>query len=388
MTMPDYKTYRLKITVLTPLHIGNGREMLRGYDFAEKRGEIWRFNEDALLETRDITDPKIIEQLARAKPADLITDDREYNDGSPLFRYHIPGEVRADQGRVREFIKDVYDRPYLPGTSLKGALRTAIGWWEWGQQQKVAPESDLYQPNGEKKRKEFAASEFERDIFGRKPPKDSPGSDPNYDLMRALQVSDSEPFTPDVLRVINVAVFRSAGSQPKINRITSLEVVSPKVVFTVEIKLDTALFSDWAKRHGLNFRNSNLIIDFVRHCREYTRQRILTEQEYYRQHNFPETSSALKFYDQLSRLESKLSQNAFWLQIGWGTGWDGKTYDSRLKEKPSEQYLKKAVEIYNLGSSHTYSPIQKFPMSRRLPLLGNGNALDKPLGWVLVEISD
>lgn len=385
--MPDYKTYRLKITVLTPLHIGNGREMLRGYDFAERDGEIWRFDENALLEAQNVDDPKIAEQLAKAKPIDLIKEN-EYQDGSPLFRYHIPGEARADQGRVREFIKDVYDHPYLPGTSLKGALRTAIGWWEWEAKQKIARENDLYQQNGKKKRKEFAASEFERDIFGRKPHKDSPGSDPNYDLMRALQVSDSASLSPDVLQVINVAVFRKAGNQPKINRITSLEIVPHKVMFTIEIKLDTALFSDWARKHGLDLKNGALIKEFAAHCKTYTRQRILTEKEYFHQNNFPETSSALKFYDQLRRLENQLSENSFWLQLGWGTGWDGKTFDSRLKESPSENYLKRAVEIYDLGRGHTYSPIQKFPMSRRLPLVAQSDNLGKPLGWVLVEIED
>lgn len=384
MNHNDYKICRLKITVLTPLHIGNGREMLRDYDYAEKHGEIWRFNENALLEAQNIDDPKIVEHLTRAKPADLITDDKEYRDDSPMFRYHIPGEVHADQGRVREFIKDVYDQPYLPGSSLKGALRTAIGWWEWGQNRKVARETDLYQQNGKKKKKEFVAHDYELDIFGRKP-KDAPGSHPNYDLMRSIQVSDSQALEPDVLYVTNVKVFRKAGTQPKINRITSLEVVRAKISFEVELKLDTVLFSLWAKDNGLDLGNANRVVDFATICKAYTRQRITTEQEYYSRNNFPDTSSALGFYDQLGRLESQLADNEFWLQIGWGTGWDGKTFDSRLKEPSSENYLKKAVELYDLGRGHTYSPIQTFPISRRLPISQNIK-LSKPLGWVLVEM--
>lgn len=386
--MPDYKTYRLKITVLTPLHIGNGREMLRDYDFAERHGEIWRFDENALLETQNIDDPKVVEQLAWAEPADLVTDDREYRDGSPLFRYHIPGKAISTDGRVREFIKDVYDRPYLPGSSLKGALRTAIGWWEWEKRQKVAQETDLFQPTGQKKKKEFVANDYELDIFGRKP-KDASGSHPNYDLMRALQVSDSQPLDPDALYVANVTVFRKSGTQPKINRITSLEVVSAKLSFSVTLKLDTILFSQWAKSNGLNLGNNNRILDFVKICKAYTRQRIATEQEYYRRNNFPAVSLALTFYDQLARLENQLSENVFWLQLGWGTGWDGKTFDSRLKEKPSENYLKRAIELYDLGRGHTYAPIQTFPISRRLPLSQNDSGkLGKPLGWALVEIAD
>lgn len=384
----DYKVYRLKITVLTPLHIGNGREMLRGYDFVEKDGEIWRLNENVLLEAQNIDDPEIAEQLARTKPADLITDDREYRDGSPLFRYHVPGKVLSSEGRVREFIKNVYDQPYLPGSSLKGALRTAIGWWEWGQRQKIAQEIDLFQSNGKKKKKEFVASDYELDIFGRKS-KDAPGSHPNYDLMRALQVSDSQPLDPNVLYVTNVAVFRKSGTQPKINRITSLEVLPAKLSFSITLKLDTVLFSQWAKNNGLNLGNASRVTNFVQICRAYTRQRIATEQEYYRRNSFPATSLALAFYDQLARLENQLAGNVFWLQLGWGTGWDGKTFDSRLKESPSENYLKRAIELYDLGRGHTYEPVQTFPVSRRLPLPTNGSdKLGKPLGWVLVEVED
>lgn len=383
--MPDYKTYRLKITVLTPLHIGNGREMLRGYDFAEKNNEIWRFDENALLETRNIDDPKIIEQLSRAKPADLISDDREYKDGSPLFRYHIPGKVMSSDGRVREFIKNVYDQPYLPGSSLKGALRTAIGWWEWGQKQKIAQEADLFQSSG-KKKKERVADDYELDVFGRKP-KDAPGSHPNYDLMRALHVSDSQPLASHDLYVLNVAVFRKSGIQPKINRITSLEVVPAKLSFGVTLKVDAQLFSQWARDNGLNFGNASRVADFAKICKAYTHKRIATEQEYYRRNNSDATSAALAFYDQLARLENQLAENAFWLQLGWGTGWDGKTFDSRLKDQPSANYLKKAIELYDLGRGHTYTPVQTFPMSRRLPLSQNdNNKLGKPLGWVLVEM--
>ncbi len=386
MSKYDYKTYRLKITVLTPLHIGNGREMLRDYDFAEKQGKIWRFDENALLETRNIDDPKIVEQLAKAKPADLITDEREYKDGSPLFRYHIPGQALSQDGRVREFIKNVYDQPYLPGSSLKGALRTAIGWWEWGQKQKSAQETDLFQPTGKKKKKEFVAADYELDIFGRKP-KDAPGSHPNYDLMRTLQISDGQPLEPDVLYVTNVAVFRKSGTQPKINRITSLEVLPAKLSFSITLKLDTALFSQWAKNHGLNLGNASRVTNFVQICKAYTRQRIATEQEYYGRNNFPATSLALAFYDQLARLENQLAENAFWLQLGWATGWDGKTFDSRLKENPSANYLKRVIELYDLGRGHTYAPIQTFPMSRRLPLsLNDDSKLGKPLGWALVEM--
>lgn len=391
MSNYDFKTYRLKITVLTPLHIGNGREMLRGYDFAEKHGELWRFNENALLETRNIDDPKIVEQLARAKPAELISDEREYKDGSPLFRYHIPGEVRADQGRVREFIKDVYDQPYLPGSSLKGALRTAIGWAEWGKKH-FRPEIAKVSPLTSKNKK-YAATRYERDIFGKKPDRDMPGSDPNYDLMRAMQVSDSQPVKPENMQVINVAVYRN-WSVERVDRISSLETLPAGLALGgVAIKIDTRLFGiekeaeQWSK---LGFGDPKRLTAWVQVCQQYARQRIETEIEYYTKQakSSPKISSALNLYRRWQSLQAAENEPAFLLQLGWATGWDGKTFDSRLRE--DDNFMLKIISGFRLGAHHStdYRSGDEFPMSRRLPQKSQNAPMDYPLGWVLVNVAE
>ncbi len=44
-----YRIYDVTITTLNPLHIGTGRTLLNGYDFAVRNDRTYRLNEDAIL---------------------------------------------------------------------------------------------------------------------------------------------------------------------------------------------------------------------------------------------------------------------------------------------------------------------------------------------------
>src|ERR1700690_1187494 len=64
-TMPDYRTYDLTVTTLTPVHIGTGRVLLHGYDYAIHAKKTWVINQSALLDAqKDLDDPRLAERLA------------------------------------------------------------------------------------------------------------------------------------------------------------------------------------------------------------------------------------------------------------------------------------------------------------------------------------
>ncbi len=177
--MPDYKLYDLNITTLTPLHIGTGRELLHEYDYAIHDKKTWVINQAALLNAqKGVDDPRIAERLATIPPAQLLRNE-DFVIGNRLFRYVLKGQPRSSgEGiQVREQFKGVFDQIYLPGSGLKGALRTVIGWHAW-KELGLEPDPAKLRP-----RREWAGAGYEQLIFGR---------DPNNDSMRALQVSDSD----------------------------------------------------------------------------------------------------------------------------------------------------------------------------------------------------
>ena len=127
--MPEISQhYTVHLMTLSPLHVGTGRELLRDYDYAVHQGRSWRIDEDALLEAAlDPGAERWDDSLLRRPAAELLRPE-DYRPDAPLFRYVAQGMPRSGQkgAQLREQIKDAWDRPYLPGASLKGALRTAL----------------------------------------------------------------------------------------------------------------------------------------------------------------------------------------------------------------------------------------------------------------------
>lgn len=373
--MPDYTLYHVRVTVLTPLHIGSGRTLLHGYDYAIHDRRTWRLDEDAILATQSLEDPRLVEQLARTPPAELLDSRRDFDPDNGLFRYVIGGTPRsnAEGAQVIEQLKDAYDRPYLPGTSLKGALRTALAWVAWGEHG-LRPERGRLSPNPK-----FAAQAYERELLG---------PTPNKDLLRALHVSDSAPVNDDTLMIANARVLHQSGA---LASPIEMEAIKPDTVFELTLKVDTALFSRWADRSAL--QGAHLLQTLPDCVHRHTAQRISEELAWLKA-----GKGAHAVYDFYRALPAEgLPGHMCLLQVGWGTGWDDKTFGSRLRQ--DERFMESILGDRHQGgfglARGRRSQGDPFPKSRRVIVRllrseADGSAIERPqspMGWVLMELS-
>jgi CRISPR-associated protein Csm5 len=368
--MADYILYRARATLLTPLHIGSGRDLLLSYDYAIHGGRTWRLNEEAILEAQNVDDPAVLNRLMQTPPAQLLKP-ADFREGSPFFRYVIRGTPRsqAEGAQLREQWKDPCDRPYLPGTSLKGALRTALAWHAW-EALGLRPERTRLNPNPR-----FAAQEYERGIFG---------PDPNHDLLRALHVGDSDPVGADHLMLVNARVLHRSGQMASP---IELEAIAPETVFSFTVKLDLALFSEWARQHRLKMRGGDWLRALPAIVNRHTAQRLKEERAWF--NGVPGAERVLEFYRGLG-----IPTQGFLLQMGWGTGWDDKTFGSRLRADPN--FLEGILRPPKAGgygiARGRRQPGDPFPKSRRVAVqvqrAPDGRTLERPvapLGWMWVE---
>jgi CRISPR-associated protein Csm5 len=373
--MADYRLYDLTLTVLTPLHIGSGRELLNHFDYAVHKGCTWRLNEDALLEAQNVDDPRLADQLASTAPANLLQPS-DFRTESAFFRYVIRGTPRssAPGAILREQIKDVYDRPYLPGTTLKGALRTVLAWTAWPLL-KLRPERTRL---GRDRR--FAAQWYEQELFS-----EHSGKAPNKDTLRALHISDSAPVAPDNIMLVNARVMNRRGG---LGSPIELEALRPGTKLQARLKVDTALFSEWARQQGLKLRWDDLLARLPEVVRAFSARRLAQERALYA--SISQAGPLARFYQTWQ--EEALPTNAFLLQLGWGTGWEGKTLGSHLQA--DERFMEVLLQDYHLarGRREVGDP---FPKSRRVLVKveksGAGQAIETPLvplGWVLVEMME
>lgn len=382
--MPNnYKLYDLTVSVITPLHIGNGITLLKDYDYAVHDKKTWRINESALLEAQDIDDPEIRQKLIEnpRPPAEfLIATD--YKNKPEYFRYVLNGEPRSTKegAPVQEQIKDVYDQPYLPGSSLKGALRTAIAWVVW-EEEGLVPDIDMLKnEKGKLPVPKKAAQNYEKQIF-REKVLDSM-SDIEADFMRALQVSDGKLITQtgnknlaDYLELINIYVKKRGDDIDNAIPIEA-EAIKAGTKFSITLKIDTALFSkNWAKEKRLAEKGERWLNNLPEILQKYMASYWEYESNW---HEGEYIEKVDKYY------REKAKGDRFLLQLGAGTGWRNKTFGSRLLANSdyNEEFVYTVLEDLKV-TKEAPADLEAFPTTRSVkdkPL--------EPLGWVLVEMEE
>lgn len=359
--------YDVKLTTQTPIHIGSGEILEKGLDYAVDNGKIWVLDLDVLWEKLIKQDDTHHNNLSMStQPAELLRPN-DFQPNNPIFSYVIPGQLHSQNGQapIRSFIKTGFNQPYIPGSSLKGALRTILFRQGYQKIYTTLIEDNL------KRDKRWAGQILGEEVFG---------SNPNKDLLKAFSVADSNGLNAnDSLTVLNTYIFSHSREKPK-PKPTSIacEFLPADHVLTTTITIDEYYFSDLAKNLGFQSKR-----DWLTELRNYAVHQATEQLNIAKEYlsYFPD-SNGLKKCDDLLNLQ--LASNQFLVQIGWGGGWNSKTLAFALDSSAKELVMEK----YELGKEgFVYSPKIPFPKSRRLIALTRED-INSPslLGWVLVEM--
>ncbi|GEM_PF-937132 len=377
--MRDVK-WMAHIELLSPLHIGTGTNLLEGVDWIQHDDYVYVADQNALLEAvfdrageEGRNDAAIATAIAGMTLNDLVKagyltkEDFAPNNKkkSPLFRYRLRGVPAMNQ--ISEQIKDVYGQPYLPGSSLKGALRTVL----------AVGGATVRKPRFDRlgRSRSWAAQPIERELFGR---------NPNYDLLRALQVSDSGPVSPDQLSLERANIYPTAGQRTQYGRQRGLdldvETLRLGTIFQVPVKIEGYLFGDQAERELKFGKRRGWLLNLPKWGRTVAGQRIADEIEFFQQR--ADGRVVLGFYSRLAQTWEGLGENEFLLQVGWGTGWLSKTFGKLLQE--DARAFERIVKDYRLTMESGRKVGDSFPRSRHLVRVGEHPAV--PLGWIKVRL--
>ncbi|MGD2206714.1 MAG: type III-A CRISPR-associated RAMP protein Csm5, partial [Anaerolineae bacterium] len=361
----------LEVEVLSPLHIGTGAVLLLDYDLVVHEGRTYRVDEDAVLRhsllAAEAAGAEALNRLLMGRPAGELLDEASFDDpGSALFLYVLDGAPSKREGEIVEQIKDVYGQLYLPGSSLKGALRTILAWGIYDEEGR--------KPNLNRlgRSRSWASQPLEKELFGR---------NPNYDWLRAVQVGDSQPLPADehlALRTVRVYPTAEGGSS---GLDVDVEAIEPGAVFQTQIGVEGYGFeSPEAAKLGWGGKR-RWIQQLPLLAKRLGQQRLLTEAEYFKGRGGP--VRALRFYDDLINRFLALPQDTLLMQVGWGCGWESKTLGSGLLRQSDRQF-EDLLSQYRMTKERGRRSGDPFPRSRHLALAGGRPAL--PMGWVEVRI--
>jgi CRISPR-associated protein Csm5 len=276
-------------------------------------------------------------------------------------------------------VKNAQNMPYIPGSSIKGALRTALCYNllftspKSMQLLKRRIYKVLFRRNAEKFLRNIVESFF-GSVKGR--------HSPHYDVMKFLRISDSSSLLQEKLIVREVSMIETRGyvAQRKTGLRTHVEVIKPGTTLYGKITLDKTIVKEGYSRYAMDFPMLNIITNLkiiTSYANKFASDLIDHEIEFSETYGF----SGLKhFYMNLKQnILQKLDEGQFLLRVGWGSGYLATTIGLLLKKE--HDLFRDIRRRFKLGDRRAPT----FPLSRKVILEDNDMI---PLGWVKFTVMD
>ncbi|MFM8444286.1 MAG: type III-A CRISPR-associated RAMP protein Csm5 [Methylococcus sp.] len=367
---------RLGLEILTPVQTGTGGNLIQHIDYIDLGGQVFMVDQARTFAALATGDQTLDAVLSGARLDDLVRLAGARH-GQILPSLHgapgVPREFRAQ-------LKDAFLRPYLPGTALKGAIRTAL----FAAALRRLPDTTWQHLLPAKHNKptpyaKKAAQELSKQVFG---------ANPNQDRLRALHVGDAL-YQPDDLRLADIrwlnligpakpyqARWRNMATRTSVHRWQDApglyaEMLAPGTLAPVTLQWDRFLLSDpvvWGGRDGLpgilpvNFEALRQVLN------DHARHRLEREIDFYR--TYRQDGPLQQCLRLLALLERE--PDAAYLQLAWGSGWRGMTGDWLAEEE-----RERLRGLYREMRGRDGMP---FPKTRRLAVWNHQPCL--PLGWL------
>jgi CRISPR-associated protein Csm5 len=358
--------------ILTPIHIGSGNKLRKDLDFYSTNDSTYIVPMQDILNYISNT-PAEQEKLIKDNydPKKLLM-----HVAKDMHRY----ETACDVQDIHEIIRNGFGRPYIPGSSLKGAIRSIL----FGLYAKDKAASLIQLIN--EKRAETADRAVVDTAFGK---------EMNYNLMRTLIVSDIEFRPRDIslekVHLLNIQSpnghswdWKKIPNSSNIMRIYA-ECIGIDSEATGTIKFDHNLA---AKLKG---KSGAITVDNIGHLFRQinTYSRIMLNEEIQWLKKLDYTDRIADVLDFLQDIADEFipapnsadEQKECALRLGWGIGWKNMT-GGWLRDNQSLLKIRQSLRMGKKG--YDGSPFPIFPKTRRI-IMNDDQAYTQP-GWLLLQL--
>jgi CRISPR-associated protein Csm5 len=361
-----YESKRIRLT--SPiLHIGSEVSQLNPFEFVEAGNKVYLPDTDLLAR----------ELYKRGKLQDYITaiEHRESIsyllkqvlgdqwwevklDGKPIFPEHKISQKWTDKSitNLRPMIRNGFGQLYIPGTSIKGAIRTAIAYYlikhaeqyQVPQQQRISEieqrlREKLQNRQLQQKPKEVSKFLFMERLFTdfhliyQEQPVRGKVDSSNTDFMRAIHVTDSSPLLSTTLtnkrtkktKTFNQSIIAEVivSSHDQDWKAKYRSPIFAEIAYNVRteftLTLDTEMLS-WFRHHqGMTIPFTNLD-ELLKICCEFAQEQWDGEHDYWnfiKNHSFKDINLNFDFLRDFYQTENC----PYDLRLGWGSGMNGTT---------------------------------------------------------------
>jgi CRISPR-associated protein Csm5 len=324
---------RVRVKVLSPVHVGNGEKISR-LEFLVEKGRLKVYKFDRIISTIErIANPQLKNNaylwFKTSKNLSLEEFLRNFKlTLEPNYELEIDGSLNSSQ--VEEFIKTL-EGPYIPGSELKGSIRHLIACaWFMDKPNYVIEKVRQLLDSGradDRKKQDDAEKYLERLVF-------YPQNETNaqFDVLKVLSIPDSQPLPYQSLRV---EVPKLIGSN---RTLLPCEALKKDVEFEMEININKNAYRGLETQRklpeiGKHFSDENAFWDFLVECSRKFYSRLLDEEIKFFQNRQLNTEEHLK------RLKNHLNTGGVLLRLGKHEGILSTTLLLIVKEKDKDREL-------------------------------------------------
>ena len=318
---------RIKIETLTSVHIGSGETLQYGTDFV-----AGKLDEEYVI---SIVDPrKVMDLIGEANVHRWVAAIERKEATSKVVKQFAPNSKLEDYSKriimewsaakpsdtLKEQIHDGQGRPYIPGSSIKGAIRTAVLATLTDKIHRIEDKIDASKKNrdGIVFKPLASAKKVEAEAFG---------SNPNEDVFRFLQVGDAY-FGKNyevAVKMVNINEREKQSfwdtSKPQL-----IEAIGPDYETTFQLKLNETAFELSRNRvHAMPecMRSIPVLFETINN---HTLSLLNSEIDYWRKREENDDTEKVSLYierinDVLRQSESCHKGKECVLRIGHGSGW-------------------------------------------------------------------
>ena len=356
---------RVRVKVLSPVHIGNGEKISR-LEFLVEKGRLKVYKFDRIISTIErLANPQLRNNaylwFKTSKNLSLEEFLRNFKINlEPNYELEINGSLNSSQ--VEEFIK-ILEGPYIPGSELKGSIRhlIACAWFMDKPDLVIEKVKQLLNSGRAKDQREQnnVEGELERSVFYPKGERDA-----QFDVLKVLSIPDSQPLPYQSLRV---EVPKLIGSN---RTLYPCEALKEGVEFEMEININKNAYRGLETQRklpeiGKHFSDENAFWSFLVDCSRKFYSKLLDEEISFFRNRQPNTEEHLK------RLKNYLNTGGVLLRLGKHEGILSTTLLFIVKENRADLFDQFFRDIYKVRGQTN--------KTRRV------NSQGLTFGWLLLE---
>ncbi len=388
----------LEFDIVSPVHIGTREGSLTSIEYSFNKGHTHFIDEDLLgkfLLSNNLID-EFIERV-RSEPLSLIDFLKEHNvqDVDKVLKNISRKSVSGGNSkmkRFRPFVRDAHGDVYIPGSSIKGALRTGLLYsiMKGNDELKKSKEewikdnlNNLNTISKERDKKIFSEKILQEDILQKFQIPNATEA-PHKDMLRCLTVRDAYPVGPvqAQTKIIEIRFLSKSSSESfywstiKKNKIDTGIFLSVWVEALISGRFHTELIWDdmLAKQFDLQNLNISSPYSLIKNIFDTN-----TDIMGFEKNHFPSTKPPASAYVHSAVIDLHTwytdKQTKDHLRFGFGSGMLSTTIDLLFSQETR-------ARIRNIcGDDRNNDPA---PKTRRV-WRDDLNNKWLPMGWVLVK---